>query len=188
MLKRYLVLSLLIIILNVSFIFAENLELGFKEFGIFSGFMRGDLDQKDDYEVVPLIMRFGFDLRPLLKNKSNNLIEFMIEPFINTVISPDPNLESGCSFLLKFAPALKEKFYPYIEGGLGMVHLTQQTREQATQFNFNETVGIGMTYFLKKNLTLNLGYRYRHISNASIKRPNKGIDTNLFICGVSILY
>lgn len=195
--KKIIILTMVLIFGFASpIIFANNTysakkncrKLGFKEFGILGGFMSGELDQKRDYEVIPFIFRLGFDLRPLLKNKSDNLIELLIEPFANIVISPDNNLETGSNFLVKLAPAITQKLYPYIEGGLGIIYLTQHTREQSTQFNFTQTAGAGITFFLKKDLTFNLGYRYRHLSNASIKSPNKGIDSNSIICGITYFY
>ncbi len=186
--------GILVFIINVSITYAQDLNqdtyfnYGFKEFGILTGFMDGELDKKDDYEVIPFILRFGFDLRPLIKNKSNNLLEFLVEPFMSAVINPDSNLETGCNFLIKFAPAITPRFYPYVEGGVGLIYMTQHTREQSTQFNFTQTVGAGITYFIKKDLNLSLGYRYRHLSNASIKSPNKGIDSNSIICGIAFFY
>ena len=115
---------------------AVYFDYGFKEFGLFSGFCKGHLKEKEDYELIPAMLHFGFDLRPVIKNKSNILFEFSLEPFINTVISPDYNIEIGNNFLFKFALPFKERFYPYIEGGLGIIYLSQHTREQDTQFNF----------------------------------------------------
>lgn len=178
----------LIIIFGVSSVTADSLKFNFKEFGLFGSFLKSKLKEQGDYEVLPIIYRFGFDLRPFLKDKSRNLIELLIEPFTGPVISPNNNAELGCNLLLKFAPNIKERFFPYIEGGVGAVYLTQHTREQGSQFNFSETVGIGITCLVKKNLALNVGYRYRHISNASIKRPNSGIDARSVIAGISLFY
>lgn len=161
---------------------------GFKEFGVYSGFQRGSLKEKDDYELVPAMLHFGFDLRPFFKNKSEFVFEFLMEPFLNTVISPDYNIEIGNNFMLKFALPLNKRLYPYVEGGLGLAYLTQHTREQSTQFNFTNQAGLGITYLLRRNLALSLGYRFRHLSNASVARPNGGIDTDSVILGLSLLY
>jgi hypothetical protein len=167
---------------------AAYFNYGFKEFGIFSGYHWGKLKEQGHYEVIPAMLHLGFDMRPLFKNKSNILLEFMLEPFINTVIGPNNNAEIGNNFLFKFGFPLSERLYPYIAGGCGLVYLTLHTREQSTQFNFTDQGEVGITYFLKKNLFASIGYRYRHISNASIKSPNSGINSNSVICGVSFLY
>jgi hypothetical protein len=197
MFKRTVIIgSALFFILNIPIVFSQDRQAqkaayfvqGFKEFGVFSGFHKGDLKEKEDYEIIPAMLHFGFDLRPLIKNKSNMLLEFLLEPFLNTVISPDNNLEVGNNFLFRIGFPLNERLYPYIEGGCGLAYLSQHTREQSTQFNFTDQGGVGITYFLKKNLNISLGYRFRHVSNASIKSPNSGINVDSFICGISFLY
>jgi len=163
-----------------------------KEIGLLSGYSYGSLKDKDDYELVPLILRIGFDLKPFLNKfniDSKGLVEFLLEPFANTVISPDNNAEVGFNLLFRYAFPLTERFYPYIEGGVGFVYMTQHTLEQSTQYNFVPQGGVGVIYFIKKNkLALNAGYRYRHLSNASIKSPNGGINVNMFLAGLSLFY
>lgn len=178
----------LVLFFNTTVVFAVYFDYGFKDLNLTSGFMKAKIREKKEYQGIPFLYRFGFDLRPALKNKSDCLLEFVVEPFTNIVVKPKSNLESGCNFVFKFAPKLTARLYPYVEGGIGMIYLTMQTREQSTRFNFNEVVGGGITYFLKKNIALNLGYRYRHLSNAGIKKPNKGIETAMCLAGISLFY
>ncbi|MCM8780064.1 MAG: acyloxyacyl hydrolase [Candidatus Omnitrophica bacterium] len=163
-----------------------------KEIGILTGYASGDLIAKDDYNLILTIARFGFDLNPFLNKfniDSRGLVEFILEPFANTVISPDSNVEAGCNFLFKYGFPLTQRIYPYIEGGLGVLFMTQHTLEQSTQYNFLPQAGAGITYFIKKDkLAVNLGYRYRHLSNASFKSPNKGINVNMALVGLSLFY
>jgi len=185
--KKILIGIILMVLLSFELGFCFLVKEGFKEFGFLGGYNRANLKEKKDLEEIPFILRFGFDLRPLIKNKSNYLFEFTLEPYTSLIMEPKSNFMGGCNFLLKFGFPLK-KVYPYLEGGFGFNYFTLHTREQSTQFNFSEIIGVGINYFLKENLSLNLGYRARHISNASIKKPNQGIDTQGFIFGVSIYY
>ncbi|MCX5705045.1 MAG: acyloxyacyl hydrolase [Candidatus Omnitrophica bacterium] len=162
-----------------------------KEIGILSGYASGPLDEKPDYEFVPMIFRFGLDLNPFINKFSwdtKGLLELQLEPFINTVVSPNNNVEIGSNFVLKYAFPLTKKFYPYVEGGLGMLYMSQHTREQSTQYNFLPQGGAGLMYFLKDNLALTVGYRYRHLSNNSFKSPNSGINVDMYLAGLSIVY
>mgnify|MGYP001114187197 CR=1 FL=1 len=188
MMKRSWWFTFLIIILFFSLAFAQDLKQGFKEFGFMAGFLKADLEEKKDLKELPFALRFGFDLRPLLKNKSNYLVEFLVEPNLSFISSPEDNFKSSCNFLLKAGLPVKKIFYPYFEAGVGFSYFTLQTREQATQFNFLETLGVGLNFFLKQNLSINLGYRWQHLSNASIKKPNKGIDSQGFVLGISFYY
>jgi opacity protein-like surface antigen len=179
---------LCILILFSSPTFAFYFKENFREFGFSSGFLKADLEEKKDLKEIPLLLKFGFDLRPLFKNKSNYLMEFLVESYSSFISSPNNDFNLGCNFLLKVGLPFRKRFYPYLEAGVGFNYFTLQTREQATQFNFIETLGIGMNFFLKQNLSLNLGYRWQHLSNASIKKPNKGIDSRGFVMGLSFYY
>jgi len=162
-----------------------------KEVGIFTGYASGKLEEKPDYELIPMIFRFGFDLNPFINKfglDTKGLLEFQLEPFINTVINPNNNVEVGSNFLLKYGFPLTKKIYPYVEAGLGMLYMSQHTREQATQYNFLPQGGAGIMYFLKDNLAVSAGYRYRHLSNNSFEHPNSGIDVDMILAGLSIVY
>ena len=164
-------------------------KLCLREFGILSGFAQGVLKEKNRYEFVPVIFRFGYDLKRFVDKKGklnpDDLLQFELEPFVNGVISPDSNIEAGANFLFKYGHFITKKICPYIEAGAGIVYMTQHTREQSTQFNFISQAGAGVSYFVKKNVSVNAGYRVRHLSNASIKQPNKGINVDMVILGIS---
>lgn len=154
-----------------------------------SGFAWGKLRVKDNYNLYPFLVDFDFNLKPLTRKLNFNpkqLLQFQIEPFISFVSSPDANVEAGTSFFLKMGILPHtSKFQPYIKAGLGMVYMTQHTREQSTQFNFIEQGGLGMHYFFRKNTAFTLEGRFRHLSNASIKHPNSGINTYFVVAGIS---
>jgi len=157
-----------------------------------SGFGAARLSSKKDYKVAPIFFDLDFQLKPLLSKRNINfpgLLQFVWEPFASYVSSPNKNMEAGNNFLIKIG-ILPEtsNFQPYFKGGVGFIYITQHTQEQSTQFNFNEYAGIGMHYFLQKKIALTLEYRFRHISNADIKRPNSGIDNNFAVCGVSFIF
>jgi len=164
-----------------------------KEFGIFTGTVEGTLKEKEDYHIVPLIARFGFDLNSFL-NKLNirlnekQLFLFDLEPFFNTVTDPDLNIEIGSNFLFKYGYFINKKVCPYVEGGAGIIYITQHTREQSTQFNFVPQFGGGVSYFIKDKTAVSFEYRYRHLSNSAIEQPNKGINVNMFLVGLSWFY
>ncbi len=65
----------------------------------------------------------------------------------------------------------------YLEGGIG-AHLLSAThlgeKPFSTLFQFGEHLGFG--YRLGAHGSMDIGYRYQHLSNAGIKRPNSGIE------------
>jgi len=155
------------------------------------GFGTAQLDEKQTYHPITVFVDFDFDLVPLTE-KFNftppGLLQFTFEPFASYSYQPESNGEIGNNFLIKigFAPQTW-RLQPYFKGGLGMIYLSQRTREQSTKFNFNEHAGLGLHYYFTddKRIAFTTEYRYRHISNAGIKSPNSGIDTHYGICGLS---
>ena len=66
---------------------------------------------------------------------------------------------------------------PYLEAGVG-AHLLSRTwlgtKRFSTMFQFGEHIGAGFRFGARG--ALDLGYRFQHISNSDIKRPNNGIN------------
>lgn len=156
------------------------------------GYSLAKLRQKGSYKGVPIYLDFGFALKPLTRKIGFNppmMLQFIVEPFIMPTWAPKNNVEIGNNFLIKigFVPETWS-FQPYFKGGLGLLYMTQHTVEQSTQFNFNEYAGIGAHYFFNKNLAFTLEYRFRHLSNGSIKSPNTGINSNIAVCGLTYRY
>ncbi|MFH0917882.1 MAG: acyloxyacyl hydrolase [Candidatus Omnitrophota bacterium] len=173
-----------------------------KEIGIISGYAHGNLQEKGSYKIIPVILRLGYSLdsiglgfcdliRPLadkLKMKPKGYTGLINEFHLNGVFAPDSNLEAGWTLLIKYSYPVTEKFHPYLIGGGGFGYITQHTREQSMQWGFTPQFGTGFSYFFKKDLALNVEYRRRHFSNANIKRPNGGINVNMFLIGISRFY
>jgi len=167
-----------------------------KEIGVFAGLLRDrTLSERDDYVTVPVGLRFGFDIKPLIEKfkfskyifKKASLLEFTVEPFMAGVISPDSNFETGCGLLLKYGYRFG-KFLPFVDAGTGLQYTTQHTREEATQWCFQVQGGGGFYYFFEENKALSFEYRFRHFSNAGTKEPNKGVDTYGFYIGFSYFF
>ena len=66
---------------------------------------------------------------------------------------------------------------PYVEAGIG-AHLLSRTsigdNRMSTKFQFGDHIGLGYRFGAKA--AWEVGYRYQHLSNAGIKKPNDGIN------------
>ena len=178
----------LCIIFSAGTVYALELE----SVDILSGYFWGDLkDPQDDYQGVPLFVGLNFDAKPLFSKIGINTkgrLDFVVEPFANTIISPDGNAEVGSNFLIKYVFPLSEKFQPYFKGGLGMLYMSQHTREQGSQYNFLPQAGVGFHYFIKDTVAISCEYRYRHLSNNGFADPNGGIDVDMALAGISFFF
>jgi opacity protein-like surface antigen len=156
-----------------------------------TGYFWGDLKNKDDYEGVPLMFGMNFDAKPLFEKigiKTEGELNWIVEPFVNTIIGPNSNVEVGCNFLIKYTFPLTERFRPYLKGGLGALYMSQHTEEQSTQYNFLPQGAAGFQFLLNDKTALNLEYRYRHLSNASFKSPNSGINVDMIMAGFTFFF
>lgn len=157
-----------------------------------TGYGAAPLDKKnDDYEVIPLLPQFGFDINPLAEKlhwKPRGLLECVVEPLMNLVINPDTNAEVGCSLFLRYSDKITARMAPYLEGGLGFIYTTQHTHEQGTQYNFISQAGLGLRFFLNRHYALTAGYRFRHLSNADMHRQNRGIDHHFGLVGLTYFF
>ena len=66
---------------------------------------------------------------------------------------------------------------PYVEAAIGfhlLSHSSIGDRRMSTMFQFGDHIGAGYRFGPKGSY--DLGYRFQHLSNASIKRPNPGIN------------
>ncbi len=154
---------------------------------------KGSLKGKEDYELIPVGLKLGFDIEHFLfRNQENldtnkSLIELMVEPYIANIISPDSNFETGFGLLLKYGFEFK-KFVPFVQAGVGFQYSTQHVHEESTQWNFQVQGGVGVHYFFKENKAINLEYRARHFSNAGTSFPNTGVDLKSILIGMSYFF
>ena len=65
----------------------------------------------------------------------------------------------------------------YLEGGIGAHYLSDTSlggKRFSTQFQFGDHAGFGYRFGPKG--AYDLSYRFQHLSNGGIKKPNEGID------------
>jgi len=184
--KFFLVLFLSSFILSAYSLESIDLLTGY--FGI----DKKDLEETEaTYEGVPLFLSLNYNITPFFEKlgiKQKGKFYFLVEPFINTVIEPDSNIETGVDFLFKYSYPIIDYFNIYIKGGSGVSFMSLHTKEQSTQYNFVSQAALGFSFNITKNLIFDLEYRYRHLSNAGIKHPNNGINSDFILGGFTILF
>lgn len=104
----------------------------------------------------------------------------------------EPLLAHGIGFTpkIKYTFVACDRLRPYVEfaGGPFWTDLGGRIPEESTQFNFVLTAGFGVSWFITPQTSLNVGYRFHHISNAGTQYPNLGLNASLPFGGFSFYF
>ncbi|MEX0994639.1 MAG: acyloxyacyl hydrolase [Balneolaceae bacterium] len=77
--------------------------------------------------------------------------------------------------------------YPYLSGGLGFLLFSQKfPNNDGTRFNATLEAGAGYQIYLGEQVSLDIEYRFHHMSNGETGQVNPGIDSNLFTAKLNI--
>ena len=194
-------------VLGVSAVQAQGPAAGSWNVGLRSGYSISERN----IDSVPIHFHIGYIL---FKGKPGILpagaFEIATEPFLSAVArhsnqregstivrdggtgpvklgrKRDASIEAGLMLpVLSYHFDLGSRLSPYIEGGLGILYHDYQGYDLGDGFTFTEMAGAGLSYFLHDNVSLSLGYRFRHTSNASLYDENDGLNSHSLLAGVS---
>ena len=104
----------------------------------------------------------------------------------------EPILTHGIGFAprIKYTFVVLDRLRPYVEfaGGPFWTDLGGRIPEEANEFNFVVTGGVGVSWFITSHVAFNAGYRFHHISNAGTRYPNLGLNASLPFGGFSFYF
>jgi hypothetical protein len=175
---------------TASFPHAPRKGVHLDEIGFCTGYARGKLQHSgEEYVAVPAGLRLGFDMRPLFgMARSSVAVQLAVEPFVDAVTRPRSGVEAGTDIFIRafFPVAPSVGLVPEI--GSGLVYLGLDTGEQGDAgINFLTQFGLGARVALGNDSALTVGYRFRHLSNAGLRQPNDGINTDALVISYSLL-
>ena len=161
----------------------------FTEMGFIAGFGNGSIPE-GSYQPVLLIGHFGVDLKRYFRELKDHrgTLSIFLEPQINPVVNPQTDFELGIGIGLQYMYPIMGKLSVYALGSVGPHYISVVTTKQANGFIFANSIGAGFYYYLTKDSAINIGYRFRHMSNANLADPNGGIDTNSGVIGYSVFF
>ena len=162
------------------------------EVGVGSGYASGTLKSDPrNFVVYPAFVRMGFNMNSLVgMDGCQSKLQFVLEPFINSIAEPETGVETGCSIGLRYLHPLSASVDLFTEASFAPMFLSIKSAEQgAAGFNFLDQLGAGLQCKVSKSTAIFAGYRFRHISHAGLAdRSNAGINSNAFVAGFSWLY
>jgi opacity protein-like surface antigen len=80
------------------------------------------------------------------------------------------------------------KVLPFVELGGGLTDQDLPHNYDGKDFNFNLDAGVGMRYFIRPKCSVELEYRFQHISNADIWDHNVGSNASGPTAGISLFF
>lgn len=164
---------------------ASGERSGVQELAVATGY---GPSERGDVKVVPLFFRAGWFLpdvidEPLARHHLN--LKWMVEPWIAGVTNHQDAIEVGVHpIVFKIDYDAGQRLVPFLIAGTGVMYTGLQGLELGGPFEFSSFGGGGLHWFLTEQLALSFSYRWRHISNAGIEEPNRGLDTQFFLLGL----
>jgi hypothetical protein len=133
--------------------------------------------------VMPRLSYLPFE--PFGSGWLKSAIEPGLEGWFQLYLEPRVFTAEGLKITLRHHFVGLGPLVPYLEltAGAGGTNLTVQ--ETQSRLTFVLDGGAGVSYFMTSGIALNLGYRFQHIFNGNTAHPNRGINSNTGVAGVS---
>ncbi|MGB0431567.1 MAG: acyloxyacyl hydrolase [Bacteroidia bacterium] len=140
------------------------------------------------YQPVLLQGYFGWHLglTENIANKNGHFIAYL-EPQINPVFVSGEltDIEFGCNFGARYDLELSKTNRLYWAIGTGPHYVTVDTKMQHRGYIFSDNFIMGWQHQWEGPIYSTVQYHFRHISNANLMRPNKGLDNHFLTLGIS---
>jgi len=81
-----------------------------------------------------------------------------------------------------------DRLAPYVFAGGGLLYVDLGLPTMGSKLNFSYQGGIGLQYFIRKDVALMTEYRYHHISNAGTASPNEPLNSSKVLIGMSLFH
>lgn len=157
-------------------------------FGLPIGGSKGT--ESEDVQYAYLAPRWGIGISNPLGGDAwyRGNFELLVEGSFFFNHEPKSGTAAGGAAILRYNFLSGDTFIPFLEAGAGIISLDFDLDTQADGLNFTTQGGLGFHYFFSERTALTGGWRFLHISNAGINSPNVGINTSLFLVGVSYFF
>jgi len=111
--------------------------------------------------------------------------ELLAEGFGGVQFHPNDRYFFGVTPLIRYNFATGSRWVPFVSGGAGLSATNIDGVDLTWTFQFNVQMGAGIHYFLSDRTALTVQYRWLHLSNAHIRNPDNGTNTQIFLAGLS---
>ena len=114
--------------------------------------------------------------------------EIGLQPIYQRYVTPQERFWAGLGAVMRYHFLALGRFVPYVElaGAAGGTDLN--VPEIRSDFAFLIFGGAGASVFFSDRAAAYAGYRWQHISNGNTSRPNRGIESNVAVLGLSLFF
>lgn len=143
---------------------------------------------KEGRKYKPYQLLFYYNFTNLLKGRKNDLFVYLEPQLVWVHFSPmdDYEWEFGANLGLEYRWNVSTQTAITAAVGSGPHFITVETRQQRRGFIFSDNFTAGLHQKLgNSGMNLDLKWRFRHISNANLAKPNIGIDSWFVIAGIT---
>jgi lipid A 3-O-deacylase len=146
-----------------------------------------DAPEMEDIEFAYVTPRWGIGISDPLGGRSwyRGNFEFVLEGTFLYMSEPKSGIVGGIAPGLRYNFLTGTRFIPFFFAGVGFIALDADLARQSDGLNFILQSGVGLHYFISQQTALTGEWRFHHISNASIHDKNAGINSSLFMLGVT---
>ena len=142
----------------------------------------------EDIQFVYATPRWGIGISDPLGGRSwyRGNFELVLEGTFLYMFEPNPGIGGGISPGLRYNFLTNTRFIPFFHAGVGFIALDADLDRQDDGLNFIVQSGVGLHCFISQHTALTGEWRFHHISNAGIHGKNSGINSSLFMVGLTL--
>jgi opacity protein-like surface antigen len=115
-------------------------------------------------------------------------LELIAEPTYLKINRDESTNFVGPTAVARWVFGVEGRFRPYVEAGVGALVGESGTVQTDCDLNFSLQVGTGVLLFWSERNAVTLGYRLHHLSNGNLCTGNRGLNSALFILGISTFF
>jgi lipid A 3-O-deacylase len=146
-----------------------------------------DAPEMEDIEFVYVTPRWGVGISDPLGDRSwyRGNFELLLEGTFLYIFEPKHGIAGGLAPVFRYNFLTGSRIVPFLQAGAGVIALDADLERQADGLNFIVQSGLGLHFFVSQSTALTGEWRFHHISNAGIHNRNAGINSSLFMLGVT---
>jgi hypothetical protein len=168
-----------------------SFELGVKGAYSFSAQDIGDAPVGKVVRMYWLIPKAGYTFAEFPDGSPfRGSFQIFLEPSVAYITHPARTYLLGVSAIFRYNFLLWNRVVPYIDGGAGLLNTNLRIHALGEVIEFMPQAGLGVLFRVGERVSVDVGWRYHHISNAGQTEParNVGINSLFFHGGVSWHY